>query len=202
MRHAFGFVLAAAAAAGFAAHVSAQNGNPVNTGSADAIAIAVFGDWPYSQNLKDTAQRLIDSVNSDAKVRLVIHLGDIHSGSMPCTGADLTPAPATSVATWNTDIFNLFQQFKDPLVYTPGDNEWTDCHKTKEFTSGSPLLEVASVRRQFFFNPGHTLGLRSKRVVTQAEAYDPGFPDDAAFVENVMWEDSQVVFVTLNVPGS
>ena len=27
-------------------------------------------------------------------------------------------------------------------------------------------------------------------------------PTDAKFVENVMWEESQVVFVTLNVPGS
>jgi hypothetical protein len=132
----------------------------------------------------------------------VMHVGDIHSGSMPCTGADLDPLPATSKPLWNEGIFNLFEQFKDPVVYTPGDNEWTDCHKTKQFTSGDPLKELAAVRALFFANPGYTLGGRKKQVLTQAQEFDPVYPTDAKFVENVMWEESQVVFVTLNVPGS
>jgi hypothetical protein len=182
--------------------VAAQNGAPLNQGSADPITLAVFGDWPYSTNLKETARLLINSVNDDPKVRLVLHVGDIHSGSMPCTGAGLDPVPSTSVPTWNQDIFDLFEQFKDPFVYTPGDNEWTDCHKTKEFTSGAPLNELAAVRQLFFGNPGYTLGGRKKQVITQAESFDPLFPDDSQFVENVIWEESQVLFVTLNIPGS
>src|SRR5262249_30508018 len=31
---------------------------------------------------------------------------------------------------------------------------------------------------------------------------NPSFPTDTQFVENVMWKDSRVVLVTLNVPGS
>jgi hypothetical protein len=182
--------------------VSAQNGNPINKGSANALTLAVFGDWPYSQNLKDSAALLLDSVNSDPKVDLVLHVGDIHSGTMPCTGALLSPTPATSVPTWNEDIYRLFQQFKDPVVYTPGDNEWTDCHKTKEFTSGAPMNELQAVRNLFFAVPGQTLGLRQKRVVSQADVFDPLHPTDLLFVENVMWQESQTVFVTLNVPGS
>ena len=96
----------------------------------------------------------------------------------------------------------MFEQFKDPLVYTPGDNEWTDCHKTNEGTSGDPLKELAAVRSLFFANPGYTLGGRKKAVLTQAQEFDPAYPTDAQFVENVMWEESQVVFVTLNMPGS
>jgi len=145
---------------------------------------------------------LIDSINSDPKVRLVMHVGDIHSGSMPCTGAFLNPLPATSVPDWNERIFNVFEQFKDPVVYTPGDNEWTDCHKTNQGTSGFPLFELLAVRNLFFAQPGYTLGGRKKRVLTQAQEFDPAHPTDAQFVENVMWEESQVVFVTLNVPGS
>src|SRR5262249_26343255 len=87
------------------------NGSPINKGSADQITLAVFGDWPYSQALLDSAPLLIDSVNSDPKVRLVMHVGDIHSGRMPCTGADLTPVPTTSVPDWNKNIFNIFAQF-------------------------------------------------------------------------------------------
>lgn len=181
---------------------SASNGNPVNSGSANPLTLAVFGDWPYSQALLSAAPLLIDSINADPKVRLVLHVGDIHSGSMPCTGAGLSPLPATAAPDWNRGIVYLFDQFKDPVVYTPGDNEWTDCHKTKEGASGYPLNELASLREMFFANPGETLGGRDKRVLSQAGAFDPTHPADAQFVENVMWEESQVVFVTLNLPGS
>ena len=166
------------------------------------ITVAVFGDWPYSATLLDNAPLLLNSVNNDPDVSLVIHVGDIHSGSMPCTGAGLNPTPAGSVPGWNQGIFNLFQQFNDPVVYTPGDNEWTDCHKTKELASGYPLNELAAVRSLFFANPGQTLGGVVKEVESQGEEYDDDYSADAQFVENVMWKQSQVVFVTFNLPGS
>lgn len=163
--------------------------------------IAVFGDWPYNQNLLANASLLINSVNADPDVSLVIHVGDIHSGSFPCTSAGILPPISTSNPGWNQSIYFQFQQFKFPVVYTPGDNEWTDCHKTKEFASGAPLKELASVRSLFFARPGKTLGLRDKDVWSQAKYFDP-YPADAQFVENVIWEDAKVVFVTLNMPGS
>jgi hypothetical protein len=181
---------------------NAGNSNLINTGPANPLTLAVYGDWPYSLDLLAAAPTLIHSINSDPKVRLVMHVGDIHSGSMPCTGAGLDPRPATSNPEWNQGIFNLFAQFKDPVVYTPGDNEWTDCHKTKEGSSGAPLNELASVRSLFFVHPGQTLGGREMEVETQAKEFDRAHPSDAQFVENVMWERSQVIFVTLNVPGS
>ncbi len=197
------FVLVAAFGGLLTAGVAhADNGNVINAGSANKLTLAVYGDWPYSLDLLNAAPLLIKSINSDPKVRLVLHVGDIHSGSMPCTGVGLNPRPAGSNPDWNLGIFDLFEQFKDPVVYTPGDNEWTDCHKKKEFFSGDPLLELASVRELFFPEPGYTLGGRKKRVLTQAESYDPKFPTDSKFVENVIWEESQVVFVTLNMPGS
>jgi hypothetical protein len=166
------------------------------------LTIAVFGDWPYSQVLLDNAALLINSVNADRDVSLVLHVGDIHSGSMACTSAGILPPLATSVPDWNQKIYYQFQQFKFPFVYTPGDNEWTDCHKTKEFKSGAPLKELANVRSLFFAKPGVTLGSEEKEVWSQAQHFDPAFPTDAQFVENVIWQDSSVVFVTLNVPGS
>ena len=170
--------------------------------SQHAITLAVFGDWPYSTALLDSARLLIDSVNADPRVSLVIHVGDIHSGSMACTGAGLNPLPAGANPTWNEQIFALFEQFHEPLVYTPGDNEWTDCHKAKEFSSGAPMNELAAVRQLFFAHPGRTLGLEQRRVTTQAEKFDRVHPADAQFVENVMWQQSRVVFVTVNMPGS
>ena len=82
----------------------------------------------------------------------------------------------------------LFEQFNDPLVYTPGDNEWADCHKKKELSSGAPLNELAAVRKLFSPNPGYTLGGHKKKISTQAEDFDRKHPGDAQFVENVMWD--------------
>ena len=166
------------------------------------LTVAVFGDWPYSSSLLHNAPLLLNSVNNDPDVSLVIHVGDIHSGSMPCTGAGLSPIPVTANPIWNQGIFNIFQQFKDPVVYTPGDNEWADCHKTKGGSSGDPLKELAAVRSLFFPNPGVTLGGVGKEVESQANEFEEEYPIDAQFVENVMWTQFHVVFVTLNIPGS
>jgi hypothetical protein len=185
-----------------AGQAHAGNGQPLNTGSANALTLAVYGDWPYGPEVLAAAPLLIESINSDPKVRLVLHVGDIHSGSQPCTGVGLSPRPAASDPGYNDLVFTFFEQLKDPLVYTPGDNEWTDCHKKKQFSSGAPLNELAAVRSLFFPDPGVTLGGRKMRVLSQAQAFDPAHPSDAQFVENVMWEESQIVFVTLNMPGS
>mgnify|MGYP003352213496 CR=1 FL=1 len=48
--------------------------------------------------------------------------------------------------------------------------------------------------------PGRPPG-RAMTVHSQAREHDAAHPDDAAFVENVWWLQSNVLFVTLNVPG-
>jgi hypothetical protein len=192
-----------AAAALLALAASADDGREgKKSRSQDEFTLAVIGDWPYGPVLFDSAQLLIDSVNSDTEVGLVLHIGDIHSGSQPCTGAGLSPVPAGSLPPYNQDVLNLFERFTPPFVYTPGDNEWTDCHKKKEFSSGAPLNELAAVRSLFFPHPGFTLGVHKKRIHTQATAFDREHPGDAQYVENALWEHNRVVFVTLNMPGS
>ncbi len=155
----------------------------------NTMTLAVFGDWPYG-NVIDGAASFIAQVNADPDVELALHVGDIHSGSQPCNAA------------YNQSIFNFFQTFADPLVYTPGDNEWCDCQKVKELSSGAPLEELSKVRALFFANPGKTLGGVQKLVLSQANAFDVAHPEDAAYVENVMWEQANVLFATFNIPGS
>lgn len=193
-------LIAAGCTAAMAAHADDRGRGDIE--SVTPVTLAVFGDWPYNQLLLDNAPLLVDSVNADDAVSRVIHVGDIHSGSMPCTSADILPPIATSNPGWNQKVFFQFQQFAMPLVYTPGDNEWTDCHKSKEKSSGDPLKELTSVRSLFFAQPGMTLGQDADEVSTQARDFDPAHPEDAQFVENLMWKQSKVVFVTLNMPGS
>jgi hypothetical protein len=191
--------------------VLAQNGTPINPNSKNVLTLAVYGDSPYGANPTDTSETdatpaFIRSINADPKVDLVLHVGDIHSGHQYCTEA------------YDRTIFDLWTAFKNPLIYTPGDNEWTDCHKPGEgghvyldsptnsvpvdYEDGNPAANLELIRDIFFANPGYALGGRHKRVLTQAQS---DFPSDHShnldYVENVMWEQSQVLFVTINLPG-
>jgi hypothetical protein len=122
-------------------------------------------------------------------------------------------------------IYQLWTAYTKPLVYTPGDNEWTDCHKSGEgggtynpttgqinyvldssgspvdYAGGNPLANLALVRSIFFAEPGQTLGSGTMEVTSQADVYDPHHQTDAQFVENVIWVQGGLVFVTINVPG-
>jgi hypothetical protein len=169
---------------------SFTTGNPINADSKEAYTIAVIGDTPYGDVKLAEFPGLVDLINSDPKVDLVIHLGDIKAGS----SSDCSTA-------YFEMIKSLFDGFKDPLVYTPGDNEWTDCHvASKNNGLYTPTERLQTVRALFYPVPGQTLGGRKKQVLTQAE--DAVDPENAAYVENTMWMESQVVFAALNVTGS
>ena len=166
-RRTLGAIAAATLVAG--AGVIAQNGNPLNANSKNVLTLAVYGDSPYGTSPTDTVQTdktaaFIDSINNDPKVDLVLHVGDIHSGSQFCTES------------YDRTIADLWLGFKNPVVYTPGDNEWTDCHKKKQgghlgvdYADGDPLANLDLVRSIFFANPGYALGGRHKQVLTQAQ---------------------------------
>ena len=186
--------------------VLAQNGTPFVPRSNNVLTLAVYGDSPYGTSPTDRTETdetpaFIASINADPRVDLVLHVGDIHSGSQYCTAA------------YDREIYDLWTAFKNPLIYTPGDNEWTDCHKTKEgghvsfggspvdFADGDPAANLDLIRSIFFANPGYALGGRHKRVLSQSEVLNEAWPTDVNYVENVMWEQSKVLFMTLNIPG-
>jgi hypothetical protein len=162
-------------------------GNPVNTGSSNPFTLAVIGDIPYGAQKLEDFPKLIALMNADPKVDLVVHLGDIKAGSSsPCTDE------------YFATIRGFFDTFKDPLVYTPGDNEWTDCHvASKNNGLYTPTERLQAVRSLFFPVPGQTLGGRKKQVLTQADD-----PANSAYVENTMFLESRVVFAALNITGS
>ncbi|WP_261574124.1 hypothetical protein [Frankia gtarii] len=163
--------------------MSASAKPPTSAGGAPST-IAVIGDIPYGAEKIAAFPADIAKINADPDVSLVTHLGDIKNGSSLCSDSYF--------ATIKAD----FDQFQDPLVYTPGDNEWTDCHRANN-GGYVPTERLAALRRLFFPVPGRTLGVNAKPVITQAS--DPAY---AAFVENTMWTQSGVVFSTLNIPGS
>ena len=169
----------------------------------EKVTVAVFGDWPYNQLLLDNSSLLTDSVNADKSVQYVIHVGDTHSGSHPCTSYGIKPLLNTDAdPQWQEDVYNRFNQFNAPMIYTPGDNEWTDCHRIKAKGAGNPLLELEGIRNLFFAKVGYTLGRHDIPVWSQGKFYNPKYPTDANYVENLMWSRDDIIFATMNVVGS
>jgi Calcineurin-like phosphoesterase len=164
-----------------------STGIPLNLGSREPYTLAVIGDTPYGPAKLAEFPALTDLINSDPKVDLVAHLGDIKAGSSsPCTNE------------YMDSIRVLFDRFKDPFVYTPGDNEWVDCHvASKNNGLYTPTERLQFVRGLFFPVAGQTLGGRKKQVLTEADD-----PANTQYVENTIWMESQVVFAELNIQGS
>ena len=150
------------------------------------IVLAVIGDTPYGadQTSPTAFPRLVTAVNADPAVSTVMHLGDFKNGSSRCSRAYF----------WSVQA--QFNSFADPLVFTPGDNDWTDCHKA---AAGAyvPTERLARLREIFYPSPGWTLGRNPIQVVPQSLS-----PGHGAFVENVRWEQSGVVFAAVHVVGS
>lgn len=149
----------------------------------EPVQLALIGDVPYRDTDILKLDEVIREINA-ARIDFTVHTGDIKSGSSVCADELFKVR------------FDQLTQLKRPLVYTPGDNEWTDCHRPAA-GAFEPLERLAKIRSLFFPRPGVTLGKQKFQVRTQAK--DPAF---AQFVENVMFEKGDVVFSTLHVVGS
>ncbi len=142
-----------------------------------------LGDMPYdAERDPPRFERLIDAINR-VKPAFSVHVGDTKSGAAPCSDA------------WNARVAGWFGRFEQPLVYTPGDNEWTDCHRRKA-GGHDPLERLAKLRETFFAEP-RSLGKAPMPLATQ--------PQESAFEatpENARWERDGIVFATVHVVGS
>ena len=166
--------------------VSCAAVNAENNGKAlgEEFSFALVGDTPYGASREPEFDYVIDAINSDREVDWVIHAGDIKAGGERCDDELLTAR------------FEQFQQFDMPFVYSPGDNEWTDCHRT---SNGSylPTERLDYLRSLFFPVPGYTTGGETMAVSTQAN--QPGFEK---YVENTLFIKSGVIFSQIHVVGS
>jgi len=94
-----------------------------------------------------------------------------------------------------------FNSFAAPLIYTPGDNEWTDCRR-RHMGSGDPLDALARLRKTFFTEARSLGEAKIDTAMQLACEAPPPSGCGCAFPENRQWVHGRVVFVTLNVPGS
>lgn len=103
------------------------------SGFAQSFTFAAIGDVPYGPHEEFAA--LIDKINTQS-LAFTIHVGDIKSGSTVCSDETFL------------SVRRLFDRFNRALVYTPGDNEWTDCHRLNNGRY-DPLERLEKIRQLF-----------------------------------------------------
>lgn len=150
---------------------------------------ALIGDTPYIVSNAPGAEyppfdRLVEAINHDNKIRWVLHAGDIKNGSTLCSDEMFL------------DRLARLNRLEKPLLYTPGDNEWTDCHRINN-GQYQPLERLARLRQIFFPVPGLTLGGVPMQVESQGR-----LPGTEEFPENVRWTHNRVLFASLHIVGS
>jgi hypothetical protein len=150
--------------------------------AAQPFSFGLFGDTPYSAWERAQLPEMLATMGRE-RLAFAVHVGDIKNGSSVCSDEVLK------------DILGVFQAAPLPLVYVPGDNEWTDCHRSNN-GSYDPLERLARLRALFFAGD-ETLGAHPFALERQSR--DPAY---AAYRENVRWEQGGVLFVGLNLPGS
>jgi hypothetical protein len=152
--------------------------NPACAGES-AFRFLAIGDTPYSK-AEDIQLRKLLKQSEQEDFSFLIHVGDIQSGGDPCSETLLD------------NMRELFHNYPKPVVYSIGDNEWTDCHST----GGNPIEQLVKLRRRFFEDQDV---LRLQELQTKHQSDCAQF---ATYIENYRFTKSDVLFVVIHVCGS
>lgn len=150
--------------------------------SSQTYSFGLWGDMPYKKagdNAKLPA--VLASINA-SDIAFSMYDGDIKDGSSRCTDDVYT------------DALGMFAQMKKPVVYIPGDNEWTDCHRLNN--GGYDGLERLAHLRKVMYPSLDSLGSQTMSLEHQGKAAGE------KYVENVRFQRGPVVFAGFNIPGS
>jgi hypothetical protein len=155
----------------------------------EAYRIGLWGDLPYSMLQATTGvPNLIADMNAH-RLKFTAHDGDLKQGSgSPCDAGLYAQALAN------------FNSLEAPAMFTPGDNDWTDCDRASN--GGFNSRERLDYERKVFFSTPNSLGQRQMPQEVQNEALCLGVNGMVGCVENRRWTVGRVTYATLNVPGS
>ena len=153
-------------------------------GQAQGFTFALIGDLGYVPSEEPWTENVLAELNKDSTLSFVVHVGDLSSPRYGCTDE----MQARRLAQFNASAH--------PFIYTPGDNEWTDCHEGQNVKGFDPLERQAKLRTMFFQGE-RSLGKRTIPLLRQSQA-----AEFARYRENVRWDQGGVTFVTLHVTGS
>lgn len=148
----------------------------------ETFTFMVLGDTSYKAPLDYPAYRsLIRSINR-AEPAFSIHIGDTKPGHGTCNERRQRKARS------------FFERFENPLIYTPGDNEWTDCGRSH--TREDPIASLGYIRKVFFAK-SQSLGKNPRPLTRQSDIHPY-----SQMSENAYWVHRGIHFATIHVVGS
>src|SRR5207248_9202520 len=160
--------------------------SPLSAQEPRDFAFGVIGDLAYSPAEEPRMANVLDELNR-TPLAFVVHVGDLGS---PRAGA-------CTEELWARRL-GPFRGSANPLIYTPGDNEWTDCHAQQGVPGRDPLERLTKLRG-LFFNGEQSFGQRTLALTRQSANGEGRFDK---YRENVRWDLGGITFLTLHVVGS
>jgi hypothetical protein len=152
-------------------------------------AIGLWGDLPYSSFQTTVGLPNLFADMNDSNLEFTVHDGDLKQGSgSPCDDALYTRA------------LGWFNSLERAAMFTPGDNDWTDCDRASN--GGFNSRERLDHERQVFFSTPMSLGQHPISQDVQSSPSCLGFTGPTPCVENRRWTLKGVTYVTVNIPGS
>lgn len=146
----------------------------------DGVSFFVIGDLPYGPEDEAALAEAAPKIKA-TKPDFVIHVGDFKGGRAPCDGSA------------DNEFAALIASLEPaPVFYTPGDNEWTDCDRNNDPSTGAPYSELGRLdilRARFFAEPPKG-----------ADRF--GWRNQETAPENATWRHKGVRFATLHVTGT
>ena len=151
-----------------------------------AVQFAAFGDLPYDVTVSDDGrtdtsvylESIVPMLRDRDDVAFVIHYGDTGRPKSACSDDWLRAQRRL----WSEGI-------RKPVLYTPGDNDWTDCDRKNVPNRVSEVERLEAVRRIMFSTPPPVdASWRAARQDHQPE--------------NATWWVDSVRFVSVHVVGT
>jgi hypothetical protein len=159
-------------------------------------AIGLWGDLPYSDLQALTGvPNLIKDMNAQ-DLEFTVHDGDFKGGNG--TPGSVTPTICSDAM--YLQGLSYLNALEAPAMFTPGDNDWTDCDRPSN--GGFSSLERLDFERALFFNTRFSLGQHRMRQEVQTASACLGVNGLVPCVENRRWTVKGVTYLTLNVQGS
>lgn len=165
---------------------------PASQAADKVMQFALIGDTPYDAKQNKEFTNLVKAVNRE-DLAFVVHAGDLWFDGIAWKDSTkgLPPCADETMA----DRLKEANKFKHPFIYTPGDNDWTDCWRAKP-KAYDPLERLGKLRKMYF-KGNRSLG--SKRIALQRQSENPKY---SKFRENALWIEDGALFVTLHMVGS
>ena len=153
---------------------------------------AIIGDMPYDSAQKMQYRKMM-KVMDTADLGFVVHVGDFWGDGVMWRSTTIGLPPCADET--YSDRLKLAQESSHPFIFTPGDNDWTDCHRAKP-ASYDPAGRLDKLRKMFFAGE-RSLGKKTITLERQSN-----IKQHEKFRENVRWSSNGVLFITLHMVGS